>query len=155
MVRTPQAQLSFAGLSGRPVGVIVGSTAIPALRALSRDSRLKVLEVPGRDDADIFALLEQGRVEAIAGSSLVLATLRALAVEPQAYAILPPVLRSDPLALMFRLEDEPLHALANEVVAAMMRSGEMERIHRKWFQQPPPTALQRLFDSPGSEAGAL
>jgi len=72
------------------------------------------------------------------------------------------VLRTDPLALMFRLNDENLHALANDVLAGMMKSGEMARLYDKWFTQPVPglpqpvgvplsPALRALFNAPGSE----
>lgn len=162
MTRSEFAGRSLVQQAGRPVGVIVGSTAVPALRALTRNAQLKAAEVTGRNAGEVFAMLEQGRVEAVAFSTPYMLALRALAPEPDRFVLRDEVLRTEPVALMFRLDDEKLHALANEVLAALMRSGEMARLYDKWFMQAVPglpqpvglplsPALRRLFSEPGSE----
>jgi glutamate/aspartate transport system substrate-binding protein len=166
MVREPLKGLALPELGGRPVGVVVGSSAVPALRSLTRNAALKVIEVPGRHSAEVFGLLEQGRVDAIAFSTIYLTTYRSQAADPTRYVILDPVLRTEPLGLMVRLEDERLHGLTNEVLAGMMRSGDMARLYERWFVKPLPglpdglglpmsPATQRLFASPGIETQDL
>lgn len=162
MTREDTAVRSVADLNGRTVGVVVGSTAVPALRVAARKAQLKVREVPSRHEAEAFQLLEQGRVDAIAFSTPYELAMRARAAEPRRFVLLDTVLRTDPVALMFNLEDERLHGLANEVLVGLMRSGEMGRLYSKWFEQPIPgqpqplgmplpPRLMRLFSQPGAE----
>lgn len=162
MALADNKDLSLATLGGKSVGVEAGGTAAPALRALTRSSPLKVKEVFGRFASDTFGLLESGRVDAVALATPYMLAQRALSAAPERYVLLDGVLRTDPIALMFRLQDENLHALANEVLAGMMKSGEMQRLYDKWFLQPIPglpeavgvplpPKLRALFDNPGSE----
>jgi len=154
--------LTIADLGGRSLGITAGDTAAPTLRALTRNSSLKIRETFGRFAADTFAMLESGRVDAIALPLPYLLAQRSLSTNPTRYVLIDGVLRTDPLALMFRLNDENLHALANDVLAGMMKSGEMARLYDKWFTQPVPglpqpvgvplsPALRALFNAPGSE----
>lgn len=166
MVREAQKGLALPDLAGRSVGVVVGSTAIPSLRLLTRSSTLKITEVAARHSADVFAMLDQGRVDAISLPQAYLLAQRAQAAEPGRFFVLDAVLRSEPVAVMFRLEDERMHAVANEVIAGLMRSGEMALLYAKWFQQPipglptalglpPSPATLRIFAKPGDETGDL
>lgn len=161
MTTAGRADQGLASLDGRRIGVIVGSSAVPALRSLARNAAMQPTEVFGRNPADTFALLRNGRVDAVAFSMPYLLAQRALSGEPKRY-VLGPVLRSEAVSLMFRLGDERLHALANEVLDAMMRSGELAQIYERWFTQPIPglpaalglpisPATQELFDDPGRE----
>ncbi len=166
MTRAEFQGRALAEFAGRPVGVIVGSTAVPALRARARDSPLKFTEVAGRTAGEVFQMLEQGRVEAAAFAEAYLMAWQMRGGEAQRWVLLDGVLRTEPVALMFRLEDERLHALANEVLAALMRSGDAARLYDKWFMQHVPglplpvglplgPGLQRLFNAPGSELAEL
>ena len=166
MTRAEFAGRTLVEQATRPVGVVVGSSAVPALRTLTRNVGLKPVEVTGRSDGEVFAMLEQGRVESVAFSVPSLLAQRGQSADPTRYVMRDEVLRTEYLALRFRLDDERLHALANEVLATLMRSGEMAQLHDKWFMQPVPglplglglplpPALRKLFSEPGSEMLAL
>lgn len=154
--------LSLAGLDGRTVGTIVGSTALPLIRSLARKSQMKITEAHGRTSQEAFALLEAGRVDLVVFAEPYLLAQRARSGNPARYVLLDGVLRTEPVALIVRLSDEKLLAVANEVIDAMMRTGEMERLYRKWFVDPLPgqkdglnlplsPKLRALFANPGSE----
>jgi glutamate/aspartate transport system substrate-binding protein len=162
MTLSSLAGLSLQEVTLRPFGLIVGSASAPALRALTRNATLKPKEVFARQSADNFALLSAGRVDAIIMAQPYMLAHRALSGDPARYAVLDYVVKTEPLALLFRMSDEKLHALANEVLAGMMRSGEMQRLYDKWFTQavpglpapigiPASTATRALFADPGSE----
>ncbi|WP_394788042.1 transporter substrate-binding domain-containing protein [Rhodoferax sp.] len=153
---------TIANLAGKSVGIEAGSPATPALRSLSRNSVPKIKETFGRMTGDTFALLEAGRVDAVALPTPSMLAQRALSADPSHYVLIDGVLRTDPVALMFRLQDESLQALANDVIDSMMRTGEMARLYDKWFMRPIPgltepvgiplpPMLRALFDAPGSE----
>lgn len=154
--------LTLASLGGKTLGLAAGDAAVPIVRALSRASERKVKEVFGHQATDTFALLETGRVDAVAFTTPYMMAQRALSATPSRYVLLDGMLLTSPLALMFRLEDENLHALANDVLARMMKNGEMEKLYNKWFMQPIPglpmpvgvplpDQLRAWFNAPGSE----
>lgn len=162
MALADKPALSLVQLGGKTLGMTAGDTAAPTLRSLTRTSPVKIKEVFGRDAADTFALLDAGSVDAVASTAPYLLAQRALSVNPGRFVWVDGVLRTDPIAIMFRLQDENLHALANEVLVGMMKTGEMARLYDKWFMQPIPklaqpiglplpTPLRALFDAPGSE----
>jgi glutamate/aspartate transport system substrate-binding protein len=162
MALADNPDLGLANLGGKTLGITAGGTTAPTLRALTRTSTLKIKEVFGRDAADTFGLLEAGRVDAVALPTPYLLAQRALSANPGQFIAVSGVLRTEPLAIMFRLQDENLHALANEVLSGMMKTGEMARLYDKWFMQPIPRlaqpigiplppALRALFEVPGSE----
>jgi glutamate/aspartate transport system substrate-binding protein len=162
MTLADNQDLNLDNLGGKTLGITAGGTTAPTLRALTRTSTLKIKEVFGRDTADTFVLLETGRVDAVAFPAPYLIAQRALSANPSRFVLVDGVLRTDPIAIMFRLQDENLHSLANEVLGSMMRTGEMARLYDKWFMQPVPRLaqpigiilppkLRALFDAPGSE----
>ena len=87
---------------------------------------------------------------------------RALSEEAARYVLLDIPMGVIYAAIMFRLEDEHLRAIADEVIESLARSGELDRLYDKWFVHPipglaipvgiPMSPLQReIFDAPGSE----
>jgi len=162
MTQADNKDLSISNLGGKTIGLEAGSSAAASLRALARNGAQKVKETYARQAKDTFALLTSGRVDAVASPTPSLLAQRALSVDPSHYVLVDGVLRTDPIALMFRLQDEELQALANEVIDSMMKTGEMARLYDKWFMQPIPSLpqalgipipqkLRELFDAPGSE----
>jgi glutamate/aspartate transport system substrate-binding protein len=154
--------LRLGSLDGRTIGTVVGGSELPLIRSLARKSQMKVTEALGRTSQEAFALLEAGRVDLIALAEPYLLAQRARSGNPARYVLLDGVLRTEPVALIVRLSDEKLLAVANEVIDAMMRTGEMERLYRKWFVEPLPgqkegldlpmsPKLRALFANPGSE----
>lgn len=158
LVRAEHAGQLLDWLAGRQVGVVVGSTAVPSLRSLN----LKINEVPGRNSGEVFDLLEQGRVDAIAFTASYLQAHRVEAPQPERFGYLDGVLQADPVGLMFRADDHALLALANDVLTGLRRSGELARLYDAWFMQtvpglplslglPPSEALKQLLAETGGQ----
>lgn len=151
---------------GATLGLTVGSSAVPLLRARARSSQIKLKELFARQPQETFALLEAGRVEAIALATPYLLAQRDMSADPSRYVVLDMSLRAEPVAITLRLADEELLAIANEVIAAMMRTGALEQLYNKWFMESVPglrqplnlpmsSAMRGLFKQPGSEKLAL
>ncbi len=158
--------LSLANLDGKAMGSIVGNTSLPLLRARLRQSKMKVTEVFGRNTTEVFSLLESGRVDAIMLSAPYLLSARETTSKPSRFMLVDGALNVEPIALMVRLNDEKLLQVINEVIDSMMRSGEMERLYKRWYtapipgapnglQLPLPDALHEMFRNPGSEMLSL
>jgi len=153
---------SLASFDGRTVAVVVGDTAIPLLRAAARKSQAKVIEAITRDAAAAFSLLAAGRADLVILPEAIMIAQRNRTKDPSRFVFVEGSLRTEPVAVMVRLSDEKLLDVANEVIDAMMRTGEMERLYRKWYVDPvpglgeglnlpPSPKLRALFANPGSE----
>ncbi|MFY9509487.1 MAG: transporter substrate-binding domain-containing protein [Rubrivivax sp.] len=64
---TPSGAMPGADwLAGRRIGVVAGTTTVPALRSLARSAGFRAIEFAGREAGEVFAWLEQGQVDAVA-----------------------------------------------------------------------------------------
>jgi glutamate/aspartate transport system substrate-binding protein len=134
---------SIAQLNGRTVATTTGTTSVQHLRRHERAAGVDFKEVFGKDNADSFLLLETDRAEAFVMDGAVLAGNIALAKTPQDFSIVGEVLSVEPIAIMVRKDDDALTKLGNDVVGAMISSGELSKLWDKWFMQPiPPKNLK-------------
>lgn len=166
MTTTQHADMDLEHLGPRSIGMSPGDSSVVALRTLARRQGTRVTEVYARQVRDVFGLLVNGQAEAVALPLPYSMAQRALAADPAGYVLVNGVILQEPIALMFRLNDESLQALANEVLVGMMKSGEMARLYEKWFMKPipgfsqaiglpMPPVLRTWFEVPGSEMKTL
>lgn len=162
MARSELASTPLAQLGGKTISTLVGDVSLARLRAHARQAQMQVKENYGRTATDAFSLLETGRADVVMLPEAQLLALRERSQNPDRFVMLEGTLGEDPVALMFRHNDEKLVTLANEVIDAMMRTGEMARLYNKWFVEAGPDQqralnlplsprLQAMFAEPGSE----
>jgi glutamate/aspartate transport system substrate-binding protein len=142
---------SINQLGGKTVVATAGSTTVQTLRRHERATGLDFVEVFGKDNADSFLLLETDRAQAFVYDSQVLAGNIALSKNPADFKIVGEVLNTEPIAIMIRKDDAALKKLGNEVIAGLIKNGEMAKLYDKWFTQPIPPKNTRL-NLPASEA---
>ncbi|MES2938830.1 MAG: transporter substrate-binding domain-containing protein [Pseudomonadota bacterium] len=128
---------SVAQLAGRNVATTTGTTSVQLLRRHRGAAGLAFNEVYGRDHADSFVLLESGRADAFVMDSLILGSTIAQARNPGEWRICCEALSQEPVAIMVR-KDDGFRKFGNDVLAELVRSGEMQRIYNRWFTQPVP-----------------
>ena len=59
-------------------------------------------------------------------------------MSPAELAVVGEPIQVEPYAIMLRKDDPAFKTLVDGVVAGLMKSGEFERLYRKWFQSPIP-----------------
>ena len=150
-VKVNSGLTSINQLGGKTVVATAGSTTVQTLRRNERALGLDFKEVFGKDNSDSFLLLESGRAEAFVYDSSVLAGNIALSKNPADFKIVGEVLNTEPIAIMIRKDDAALKALGNEVIAGLVKSGDMPKLYDKWFVQPIPPKNTRL-NLPASES---
>jgi glutamate/aspartate transport system substrate-binding protein len=138
---------SLADLGGKTVATVAGSTSMQLLRGLRRSEKMDVQEVSGKDTADAFLLLANGRAQAYVLDDVQLAGLIATAPNPGDYRILKDVvLRQEPYGIMLRKNDPAFQAVVDQAVTQLMKTGEMEKLYARWFTQPiPPSNVNLNF----------
>lgn len=128
----------YAGLAGKTVAVVGGSTNEKALRKYADEHKLDLRFVLGEDYADAFRMVESDRAAAFATDDILLFGMRANSADPALFDVVGATLQVEPYGCMVRKGDPEFKALADETIARLMRSGEFARMYAKWFEQPIP-----------------
>ncbi|MEY2619548.1 MAG: hypothetical protein RL522_2550 [Pseudomonadota bacterium] len=128
----------IAQLNGKNVATTTGTTSVQHLRKHERATGMDFKEVFGKDHADSFLLLESGRADAFVMDGSILAGNIANAKTPGDFRIVGEVLSVEPIAIMVRKDDAGIKKMGNDIIAGLVRSGEMAKMWDKWFVQPIP-----------------
>ena len=153
---------SLAQLDGKPVATTTGTTSVQLMRAHEKGKSVNFKEVYGKDHADSFLLLETDRAVAFVMDDNLLAGLIATSKNPKDYEIVGEVLNIEPIAIMIRKDDAPFKKVVDDAVTGLMKSGEIDKLYKKWFLSPiPPKGvnlnfamsdkLKELIKSPSNE----
>ena len=129
---------SIAQLAGKTVATTTGTTSVQLLRKHERANGVDFKEIFGKDHADSFLLLESGRADAFVMDGQILAGNIANSKNPADFKIVGEVLNVEPIAIMMRKDDPAFKKVADDTIAALVKSGEMAKIYDKWFMQPIP-----------------
>jgi glutamate/aspartate transport system substrate-binding protein len=129
---------SIKDLNGKNVATTTGTTSVQTLRKNERSTGIDFKEVYGKDHAESFLLLESGRADAFVMDGSILAGNIATAKNPAEFKITGEVLSIEPIAIMMRKDDPEFLKLANDTIASLVKSGQIEKIYDKWFMQPIP-----------------
>ncbi len=129
-------------LAGKTLGVIPETTTERRLRPMLQERLINAQLVPIRDARDGRERLEAGEVDAVAGDRLVLIGQVAEAGKPGDFAILDADFSVEPYAFAVPRNDADFRLVVNTALAQIYRTGEVDRIFRRWFgDDSEPTAL--------------
>ncbi|HKY01765.1 MAG TPA: amino acid ABC transporter substrate-binding protein [Burkholderiales bacterium] len=161
MTKAKHGLKSLADLNGKILAITKGTTTVSLIRQQEKGQGLDIKELEAQDHAQSFLNLENDRAVAFGLDDYLLAGFRANSKNPQDYVFLPEVLRTEPIALMLRKDDPQFKELVDTTLATLMKSGEMEKLYRKWFLSPIPprganlnipmsAALKQAFAEPNN-----
>jgi glutamate/aspartate transport system substrate-binding protein len=129
-------------LRGKTVAVTAGTNTALFVNKMNNEGKLGITIMQGKDHAESFLLVETGRASAWMEDDILIAGFRANAKNPADFRLLDKSYPSDPYALMIRKDDQQFKTLVDETLAALMRSGEFEKLYTQWFERPiPPRAI--------------
>ena len=137
-VKASSGITSIAQLKDKNVATTTGTTSVQLLRKHERANGVDFKEVFGKDHADSFLLLESGRADAFVMDGSILAGNIANSKNPADYRIVGEVLSVEPIAIMLRKDDPAFKKVADDTIADLAKSGEMNKLWDKWFLQPIP-----------------
>jgi len=137
---------TFADLNGKTVASTSGTTSIPLLRGYEKAKGIDFKELQAKDHAEAMQLVATDRAQAFIMDDILLAGQIANQQNPGAYTILKESLRTEPYGMMLRREDPQFKALVDRAVAAVYKSGEIDKIYAKWFTSAiPPRNISMNF----------
>jgi len=140
----------FPDLAGKTVLTNQGTTSERILRQMNLDKQMNMRIISARDYAEGRVMLEAGRAVAYMMDDVLLAGTRSLTAKPAEWVIVGTPQSSEAYGFMMRNGDPEFRQLVNGTMAALMKSGEIHAIYKKWFESPvPPKGVN--FQFPMSE----
>lgn len=150
-VRADSGINGIGDLNGKTIATTTGTTSVQTLRKNKRAQGMDFKEVFGKDHSDSFLLLEAGRADAFVMDGQILAGLISKSKNPSAFKIVGEALSVEPIAIMFRKDDAAFKKAVDDSIAAMVKSGEVEKLYNKWFMEPIPPSNTKV-GLPASDA---
>ena len=137
---------SFDDLRGKNVVTTAGTTNERYLKSYNHDHKLDMSVISAKDHGEAFQMLESGRAVAFYMDDALLYGERAKARDPHNWVVVGEEQSREIYSCMVRKDDPQFLALVNGALADLYRSGEINGIYQRWFEQPiPPKGLNLEF----------
>jgi glutamate/aspartate transport system substrate-binding protein len=130
---------SYRDLRDKTVVVTAGTTNEAAVRAISDKQNLGINIVIGKDHAESFAMLSEGKADAFATDDALLYGLVATSKSGDQFHVVGEFLSYDPYGLMYRRDDPDFATVVDRTFSRLAQSRELVQLYNKWFQQRLPT----------------
>lgn len=142
---------SIDDVKNQTIVVTAGTTSEKQLQQYSSSKKLPLQISAARDYTEAFMQLQKREAAAFLVDEALLYGLRALADNPDNWRVIDAPFTSEVYACMFRKDDPEFKAVVDQSLRQIMRSGEVMRIYRKWFQSPiPPKGINLHWQAPQS-----
>lgn len=128
----------YPDLAGKRVAVVRGTTTERSLIARSAAQKLDVAFVSERTNRRATAALVEGRADAYVEATPIAAGQLLALSDSSALHIVGSGGYKEAFGCMLPRGDAPFKKVVDDALAAMMTSGEMERLYNKWFMSPVP-----------------
>ncbi len=146
MVKKGSGIKNWADLKGKTIATTSGTTNFQVVRKYIQTNSADITVLGGKDHSDSFLMLESGRAVAFAMDDILLFGLAANAKNPAEWEIVGDSLQVEPYAVMVRKGDPEFKKLVDDTIAGLIKSGDFEKLYKKWFQSgiPPRNANLNL-----------
>jgi ABC-type amino acid transport substrate-binding protein len=138
LVKADSGIKTLADINNKVMVSTTGTTNFRIMRNIISEQKLPIELIGAKDHSESALLVESGRAAAFAMDDILLYGLRASAQNPAALAVVGEPIQVEPYAIMLRRDDPAFKTLVDGVIAGLMKSGEFERLYKKWFQSPIP-----------------
>ncbi|MCG5261488.1 glutamate/aspartate ABC transporter substrate-binding protein [Cupriavidus gilardii] len=136
----------WADLKGKNVVTTAGTTSERLLRTMNDQQKLGMNIISTKDHGQSFLTLESGRAAAFMMDDALLYGERAKARNPADWVVTGKPQSRESYGCMLRKDDAQFKKVADNVIANLMKTGEINNLYAKWFTQPvPPKGLNLDF----------
>jgi glutamate/aspartate transport system substrate-binding protein len=125
-------------LKGKIVVSTIGSTNIKQISELNGRNHLDLTILAAKDNGEAFRMLESNRADAFVMDDILLYSRVADSAAPGDYTVSEEALSIEPYGIMMRRDDPAFKKVVDDAMAAVYRSGEIEKIYARWFLAPTP-----------------
>ena len=138
LVKSNSGVKSLDDLKGKTVVSTTGTTNYKIIRNLNEEKKLGIDLVGAKDHTDSALLVQSGRALAFGMDDILLYGLKASSANPAELAVVGEAIQVEPYAIMLRRDDPAFKKLVDDTLAALIRSGDFDKLYKKWFQSPIP-----------------
>ncbi len=153
----------FKDLVGKSVLTNQGTHSEHILRTMNLQKQMDMRVISVKDYIEGREALESGRAVAYMMDDVLLAGVRSSTTHPSDWVIVGTPQSWEAYAFMMRNGDPAFQQIVNDTMSALMKSGEMAALYRKWFGQPVPphgatidfpmtAQLRALYAAPNDQA---
>jgi glutamate/aspartate transport system substrate-binding protein len=125
-------------LKGKTIVSTAGTTNIKQITEINAEKNLGMNIISANGHPEAFQMVETGRAVAFVMDDILLYSLVAQARAPKDYVISSQALSVEPYGIMVRKDDAAFKKLANDTINGLYKSGAINKIYAKWFQQAIP-----------------
>lgn len=133
LVRKDSGIKHWADLVGKNLVVSAGTTSERLIRQLNEKNAWGINIVLAKDINENFLVVETGRAQAAMQDDIILYSNIARARDPQKWEVVGVAQAQEAYGCMMRKDDPQFKGLVDDVIARMMKSGEMEKLYTKYF----------------------
>jgi len=136
----------FPDLAGKTVVTTAGTTSERLIRKMNEDKSMGMNIISAKDHGESFLILESGRAVAFMMDDALLYGERAKSKNPDQLVVVGTPQSFEVYGCMMRRDDPQFKKAVDDALAAVMKSGEVEKIYAKWFLSPiPPRGVNLDF----------
>jgi len=133
-------------LKGKTIVVTQGSNAVAFARKFNDEQKMELTVIQAKDHGESMLTLDSGRAAAWLEDDILLAGEKANSRNGAAFVLVPSGLDIIYYGLMLKKDDAPFKALVDGVIAGLMKSGEFDKLYKKWYESPiPPRNVSLAF----------
>ena len=137
VLRAASPIVDVAGLRGKRVIAVVGSSNIQAATDLDSSRHLGITIVPATDMPEAFRMLGENQGDALIGSDVLNRTLIVQSGHPEEYRVLDEGMAARAYGIMVRRSNDTFKASALRALRAMAHAGDIEKTFNRWCLSPP------------------
>ncbi|SDL30911.1 glutamate/aspartate transport system substrate-binding protein [Pseudomonas libanensis] len=133
-------------LKGKNVVTTAGTTNERFLKRYNAEHQSNMFVISAKDHGEAFKMLETGRAVAFYMDDALLYGERAKARDPHHWVVVGKEQSREIYSCMVRKDDPQFLAVVNQALGDLYRSGAINGIYQRWFEQPiPPNGLNLEF----------
>ncbi|WP_440534650.1 transporter substrate-binding domain-containing protein [Variovorax sp. YR566] len=146
LVRVDSGVKSPADLKGKTIVVTQGSNAVGFARKFNEEQKMALMTIAAKDHGESMLTLDSNRAVAWLEDDILLAGEKANSRNSASFALMPGGFDNIYYGLMLRKDDPAFKALVDGVIGNLMKSGEYDKLYKKWFESPiPPRNVSLAF----------
>ncbi|BEP58757.1 amino acid ABC transporter substrate-binding protein [Variovorax sp. V118] len=146
LVRVDSGVKSPADLKGKTIVVTQGSNAVGFARKFNEEQKMALMTIAAKDHGESMLTLDSNRAVAWLEDDILLAGEKANSRNSASFALMPGGFDNIYYGLMLRKDDPAFKALVDGVIGNLMKSGEYDKLYKKWFEAPiPPRNVSLAF----------
>lgn len=125
-------------LKGKTIVSTAGTSNIRWVTGANDQQKLGMNIIPAKDHAEALLTVESGRAAAFFMDDILLAGLVATSRNPGDWVISKEAYTVEPYAIMEPKNDPEFKKVVDDTIIGMMKSGELDKLYKKWFESPIP-----------------